>query len=106
MFRALRSTVLALSLALAAPLVALAHPGHEHKVMGTISAVDGKHITVKTADGKDVGFEITDVTKFVRSKGKGTVSDLRAGLRIVASMAEGAEPLKATQVQYTAAATK
>jgi len=36
-----------------APRFALAHEGHDHTVMGTISSIDGTNLMVKTADGHD-----------------------------------------------------
>ncbi len=103
-----RSLLLAGAAALGATIVpsaALAHPGHDHKVMGTIAAVDGRRITIKTTDGKDVTFAITDTTKLMRDKRKGEAADLKAGLRVVANLGDGAEPLTARELQYSAAAT-
>ena len=34
------------------PTVARAHKGHAHKIMGTVSGVEGNHVMVKTTDGK------------------------------------------------------
>lgn len=98
------SFVLALS-AVAAP-GALAHPGHDHKVMGTIAVVDGRHVTITTTDGKELTFEVTDATKLTRGKARGAIADLKAGVRVVANVGDGAEPLTAKEVQYSAVATK
>lgn len=93
--------VAALVLAVLAPAVTLAHPGHEHKIMGTITAIDGNKVTMKTTEGKDAVFTVTPLTAFKRGKGKGAQSDLKVGLRIVVNAGDGAEPLKAKEVQYT-----
>ena len=95
----------ALVLAVLAPAATYAHPGHEHKLMGTITAVDGNKISMKTTEGKDAVFTITPLTTFKRGKGKGAQSDLKAGLRVVVNAGDGAEPLKAKEVQYSAATT-
>ena len=44
----------AIAAALVGPTVARAHEGHAHKVMGTVSSVEGNHVMVKTTDGKMV----------------------------------------------------
>lgn len=90
--------------ALALPALATAHPGHDHKVMGTIAVVDGSFVTLKTTDGKELTFEVTEATKLLKGKASGTLADLKAGLRIVANVGDGEEPLKAKEVQYAATA--
>ena len=90
----------ALVLAVLAPTATFAHPGHEHKLMGTITAVDGNKISMKTTEGKDAVFTVTPLTTFKRGKDKGAQSDLKVGLRIVVNAGDGAEPLKAKEVQY------
>ena len=53
----------ATALVLAPAARALAHPGHSHKVLGTIAKVDGRKVTVNGTDGKAVTFEVTARTK-------------------------------------------
>src|SRR5688572_9635292 len=96
---------LVLALALVAPGAAVAHPGHDHKLMGTISAIDKNKVVVKTTEGKDMTFEITPLTTFKRGKQKGAQADLKAGMRVVVNIGDGVEPLKAKEVQYSAGAT-
>jgi hypothetical protein len=97
-----RLTMLAVVLALSSfvPSAALAHPGHDHKVMGTITAIDGQHVTVKTTDGKELTFAVTPTTKLVRGKVRGSLNELQAGMRVVANVGNGQEPLTAKEVQY------
>ena len=94
-----------LAAALLAPAVPLAHPGHDHKLMGTITSIDKNKVVVKTTEGKDMTFEITPLTAFKRGKNKGAQADLKAGLRVVVNIGDGVEPLKAKEVQYSAATT-
>ena len=94
---------LVLAAALVAPAVPLAHPGHDHKLMGTISSIDKNKVVVKTTEGKDMTFEITPLTTFKRGKQKGLAADLKAGMRVVVNIGDGVEPLKAKEVQYSAA---
>lgn len=90
----------AVVLAVLAPVATFAHPGHEHKLMGTITTIDGNKISMKTTEGKDATFAVTPLTTFKNGKGKGAQSDLKVGLRIVVNAGDGAEPLKAKEVQY------
>ena len=96
---------LVLATALLAPAGPLAHPGHDHKLMGTISSIDKNTIVLKTTEGKDMTFEITPLTTFKRGKQKGAAADLKTGMRVVVNVGDGVEPLKAKDVQYSAAAT-
>lgn len=97
--------LLVVAAALLAPAVPLAHPGHDHKLMGTISSIDKNKVVVKTTEGKDMTFEITPLTAFKRGRDKGTASDLKAGMRVVVNIGDGVEPLKAKEVQYSASTT-
>ena len=94
-----------LVLAVLAPAATFAHPGHEHKLMGTITAIDGNKVSMKTTEGKDATVTLTPTTTFKRGKAKGAQSDLKVGLRIVVNAGDGAEPLKAKEVQYSAPTT-
>ena len=97
--------VLVVALALLAPAVSMAHPGHDHKLMGTITSIDKNKVAVKTTEGKDMTFEITPLTAFKRGKSKGAQSDLKAGMRVVVNIGDGVEPLKAKEVQYSTSTT-
>ena len=90
----------AVILAVLAPAATFAHPGHEHKLMGTITTIDGNKVSMKTTEGKDATFAVTPLTTFKNGKGKGAQSDLKVGLRIVVNAGDGAEPMKAKEVQY------
>jgi hypothetical protein len=94
----------AIALSLFVPSVALAHPGHEHKLMGTISSIDKNKIVIKTTEGKDATFEVTPTTTYKHGTEKGALSELKAGMRVVANMTEKDET-KAKDVQYSAPAT-
>ena len=99
------SFTLVLAAALLVPSYAAAHPGHDHKLMGTISSIDKNKVMVKTTEGRDMTFEITPLTIFKRGKAKGAASDLKAGMRVVVNIGDGIEPLKAKEVQYSAGTT-
>jgi hypothetical protein len=80
---------LALSLTVAALVgfgasrAALAHPGHDHKVLGTVTMAAADHVMVKDKAGKDVTVYINADTKVVMSKKPAKVDDIKAGMRIV-----------------------
>ena len=78
-----------LALTLLTPALPFAHPGHDHKLMGTISSIDKNKVVMKTTEGKD----------------KGLQSELKAGMRVVVNVGDGVEPLKAKEVQYSAPTT-
>jgi hypothetical protein len=88
----------------AAPVIA--HPGHDHKIMGTITAIDGDLVTVKTTKGQERSVEITAKTAILRGKQAGARADLIVGLRVIVNVVDGNEPLKARSVQYSAPAAK
>jgi hypothetical protein len=94
-----------LALSLLAPALPLAHPGHDHKLMGTISSIEKNKVVVKTTEGKDMTFEITPLTTFKKGKQRGVAADLKAGLRVVVNIGDGVEPLKAKEVQYSETTT-
>ena len=78
-----------------------AHEGHEHKIMGTISAVSANRLEVKATDGKTVTIALTDKTKLRWGKTTVVLADLKVGQRVVVSVGSGKEPLSATEVQIS-----
>ena len=90
---------IALALVIAAPSIVLAHGGHVHRVMGTVSAVDGSHLTVKATDGKTVTVVLDSKTKITQGKTRVESSVLKVGDRIVADGADQKGTLMATTVQ-------
>jgi hypothetical protein len=89
----------ALAAALLTPAVARAHGGHVHKVMGTVSSVDGNHVMVKTKDGKDVMVMLDAKTKITQGKTTVDATALTVGTRIVAEGADEKGMLTAARVQ-------
>lgn len=94
---------LALLVTLAVPAASFAHAGHAHKVMGTVSSVDGQNLMVKTTDGKTVMVMMDAKTKITRGNAKVDATSLKVGERIVAEGAEEKEMIMATSVQLAAA---
>jgi hypothetical protein len=59
-----------------------AHEGHTHKILGTVSSVQGNHVEVKTTDGKTVMVMLDDKTTITRGKAKVDATALKAGERV------------------------
>lgn len=60
------------------------------RVAGTVQAVNGNSIMIRTRDGKDLLITVTSNTKFVEITGKkqhqaGKLSDIHAGMRLAAA---------------------
>ena len=63
--------------------LATAHEGHEHKAMGTVAAVDAKHIEVADKDGKKTSIQLTPATKYLHGAMAAEVSHVTVGQRVV-----------------------
>lgn len=70
------------------PLQAMAHGGHVHKVMGTVTAIDTDHIEIESMDGESVSARLSDDTKYFKGDVPGTADDLKVGIRAVLFLAE------------------
>lgn len=62
---------------------AAAHPGHEHKVLGTVTMAAADHVMLKDQDGKDVTIQINADTKVMKDKKAAKAADIKAGMRVV-----------------------
>lgn len=83
MIKRLTIAVVALAvLALGSTAQVLAHEGHPHKVMGTITMAAADHVMLKDKDDKDVTIRVTKDTK-VKAKPAMKVEELKAGTRVV-----------------------
>lgn len=97
-----RLLALALATLLAVPAFTFAHPGHSHKVMGTIAKVEGKKVTMTAADGKSLTFDVTARTKLTREpKTKGVFEELKAGMRAVVTLGDGDYANHADELRYS-----
>lgn len=79
-------SVMLAALFLAAP--AIAHPGHEHKVMGTIAVIHENHLEVKDQQGKTTALVLDGKTKILRGEVAVKAADLKVGDRVVVTAAE------------------
>jgi uncharacterized Zn ribbon protein len=95
-------------LAIGSSATVLAHEGHEHKVMGTVTMAAADHVMLKDKDGKDVMVKVTKDTK-VKAKPMIKVEEIKAGTRVVITAVEEKDKsitAKAIEVGTAAAATK
>jgi hypothetical protein len=90
---------IALAGALVVPTVARAHEGHAHKVMGTVSSVEGSNVTVKTSDGKTVMVMLDKKTAITRGKTKLDAAAVKVGDRVVAVGMEEKDMIMATTMK-------
>ena len=109
MMKQFSATVLALAvLAFGSGGRVLAHEGHEHKVMGTVTMAAADHVMLKDKDGKDVMVKVTKDTK-VKAKPAVKVQDIKVGSRIVITAVEEKDKsmtAKSIEVGAISAATK
>ena len=91
--------VIALAGALVVPTVARAHEGHAHKVMGTVSSVEGNNVIVKTSDGKTVMVMLDKKTAITRGKTKLDAAAVKVGDRVVAEGMEEKDMIMAKTVK-------
>jgi hypothetical protein len=94
----------ALVLALFAPVVVLAHEGHTHKVMGTVSSLDGDHLMIKTTDGKSTNVMLDAKTTIARGAAKLDRTALKAGERVSVDAEEVKGMMMAHAIKLGAAA--
>jgi len=88
-----------LILALAVPAKVLAHEGHEHLVMGVVTAVNADHVAVKTKEGKVVSARLTNDTKYFKGEEPATLADVKEGLRAALRLVEEGKNLTAREVR-------
>jgi hypothetical protein len=83
----------------------LAHGDYTH-LMGTVSAINGNHVSIKDTAGKSIMVMTHKDTKYLKADKAAASQDLKVGLRVVidAKMDEAMKMYKADQVQIGVAA--
>lgn len=84
--------------------VAAAHPGHTHRVMGTVTLHHENHLEVKTKEGKTVAIVLNEKTAVFRGKDKLDLAALKEGERVVVDVGDGKAPLTARVIRLGAPA--
>jgi hypothetical protein len=85
--------------AIASGSVLLAHDGHDHKVMGTVTMAAADHVMMKTTEGKDVTIQVTKDTKVTRDKQAMKVEDITVGTRVVVIAVTEKDRTSAKEIQ-------
>ena len=83
-----RVAIVLAALLLSLPGIALAHEGHTHKVLGTVTDIDYPHLEVTTTDKKSVTIMLDAATVITRGKQKIKDIDIKVGDRISAETNE------------------
>jgi hypothetical protein len=101
-----RRTAVLAAVFLTAPIVGMAHEGHEHKLMGTVTAVqaDGDRVEIKTVKGERAAFLVSANTKFLKGTSATARTALTPGTRVVAEGKMVDNVLVATTVRLGGAA--
>jgi hypothetical protein len=60
-----------------------AHEGHDHRIMGTVSAIHGTQLQLKTTEGKEATIALNGSTKVMRGTDVVGTTDIKAGERVV-----------------------
>ena len=101
--------VLGFAIAIVNAPLAFAHPGHDHKILGTVTMASADHVMLKDKDGKDVTVHINADTKVFQAKKPMKVEDIKSGMRIVITAVtveeKGADKLVAKTIEIGAPAT-
>ena len=74
--------VVLVALAVMVPGVALAHGGHVHKTLGTVTSIDYPHLDVVTTDKKTVTIMLDGSSKITRGKAKVADTEIKVGDRV------------------------
>jgi hypothetical protein len=93
---------IALVAALLVPTALLAHDGHVHKVMGTVTARDDRHFELETPSGEILSIAINAKTKVRREKRNVALSEVQVDRRVVVDIGNGEDPLIAREIQVGA----
>jgi len=100
--------ILGIGVALLGAGVAMAHEGHQHaahKVMGTVVKVhtaEVSHIEVKTSHGETVILTADATTRYLKGKTPAALSDVKAGMRVIATVTKDGQVTTVSEVQIGA----
>ena len=95
-----RRTLIAALLISTVSLIAYAHGGMIH-VMGTVTALTDKTVTVSTADKKNIEVLLTETTTYENGTKLATRKDLKVGDRVVIHAVKVKDALQAHVVRFS-----
>jgi hypothetical protein len=80
-----------------------AHQGHDHKVMGTVTATAANQVVVKEKDGKSVTIQITPETR-IKATPALKAEQIKPGTRVVVTASENKDKSMRAKVVEVGAA--
>jgi len=95
-----RRTLIAALLISTVSLIAYAHGGMIH-VMGTVTALTDKTVTVSTTDKKRIEVLLTETTTYENGAKPATRKDLKVGDRVVIHAVKVKDTLQAHDVRFS-----
>lgn len=80
--------------------VSRAHEGHDHKAMGTCSAVnaDKSQIEIKTVEGKTLIVVVSGATRYKKAGAAASLKELQPGQRVAVTYQQKGSELQASEV--------
>ena len=88
-----------------APAVLLAHPGHDHKILGNVTMAAVDHLVVMDRQGKNHTIQITSTTKVLRDRKPVRVEEIKEGLRVAVTAVTEDDKLVAKTIELGHAPT-
>ena len=92
--------------ALLTPYASMAHEGHVHKALGTVTKIEGDHVTVKKTDGKTIVIMLDKKTAVTRGKDKLDATALKVGERLSVDYVEDKGMMMAHAIKLSTASAK
>lgn len=80
----------------------LAHEGHEHKVMGTVTMAATDHLMLKDTAGREVTITVTPATKVLKDRKPVKIEDVKSGTRVVVTAVTEKKQMVARRVEVGA----
>ena len=77
----------------------LAHEGKPH-VMGTVTALDARHVVVQTKEGKTTSILLKKETQYRKGETAATDADLKVGDRVVVDVTGKGDALTASEIRF------
>jgi hypothetical protein len=95
--------LVAVALVLAMPVNSFAHEGHVHKMLGTVTKIEGQHVTLKTTAGKNEMVMLDAKTSITQGGKKVEASALKVGQRISVDAMQEKDMMMAQAIKLAAA---
>ena len=91
------------ALGLVMPAYSFAHEGHVHKMLGTVTKIEGQHVTLKTTAGKNEMVMLDSKTTITQEGKKVDASAIKVGQRISVDAMQEKDMMMAQAIKLAAA---